>query len=126
MGDKRKKKNGIPLSKWLSVCLMIVCLTFLTTLNYFLYPSDCKATTSVNLFGMNTEESENDFPPSGPTEEKSTSSTGLTLAEEMLHEMHPELNFDLTNHLYLHHIAEAEKIEMFHPELILPPPKFQA
>lgn len=124
MREKRKINNGTLATKWLSVCLMIFCLTFLTTINYFLYPSD--ASTSANFFGMNSEESENDFPPSGPTEEKSTSSSGLSLAEEMLHETHPEVNFNLTNLLYLHHIAEAEKIEMFHPELILPPPKFQA
>jgi hypothetical protein len=125
MEVNRKEKNVIPFWKWTSICLLVGCLTFLTTINYFLYPSNCNSTT-VNYFGMSTEESENDFPPSGPTEEKSTNSSGITLAEEMLHETHPEVNFDATNHLYLHHIAEAEKLEIFHPEILLPPPKFKA
>lgn len=125
MDEKSRIKNQISLSRWLSICLMLLCLTFLTTINYFLYPRDSKTTTGI-FPGMNTDESENDFPPSGPTEEKSASGSGITIAEEMLHETHPEVNFNLTNLIYLHHVAEAEKIEMFHPELIVPPPKFQA
>jgi hypothetical protein len=101
---------------------MIFCLTLLTSLNYFTCPSD-KSLSSLNIFGLDTEETENDFSPSGPTEEKS-SSQGSSISEEILHESHPELNFEAYNHIYLHHIAEADKIEMFHPELIVPPPKF--
>lgn len=106
----------------LSVCLMFLCLTFLTSINFFLYPQGAsKYQVVVNDFG--TEESENDYPPSGPTEEKSSSSS-TTVSEEILHELHPEFNFKALDQLYLHHIAEAENIELFHPELVLPPPKF--
>lgn len=107
----------------LSVCLMLFCLTFLTSLNFFIYPSGSQ-TPSQSICGTDAEDSESDYPPTGPTEEKSGSS-GTTISEEILHELHPEFNFQAINQLYLHHIAEAEKIEMFHPELILPPPKFQ-
>ncbi len=124
MSEKRKVKTEISIWQWMYACLMVLCLTFLTSINYFLYPWDGE--TTVNVFGTNTDESENDFPPSGPTEEKSTTSTGFSTTEEMLHEMHPEVNFEVTNFLYLHHIAEAEKLEIFHPEIILRPPKFQA
>jgi hypothetical protein len=122
MTDERKIKEGLGKGKLISICLMMFCLTFLTTINYFLYPDHCDATT-VNYFGMNSEQSENDIPPSGPSEEKSTNSTGLTLAEEMLHETHPGVDFEAINLLYLHHIAEAEKIEIFHPDILIPPPK---
>ena len=72
---------------------------------------------------MNADESENsNFPPSGPTEEKSASS-GINFAEEMLHETHPEIDLKASSLFYLHHIAETEKIQLFHPEIILPPPK---
>jgi len=111
--------------KWLSVSLMILCLVFLTSINYFIYPPDCSEKQE-NLFGMNSEESENNFPPQGPTEEKSSSTTGSSLAEEMLHEMHAVINFEASNLLYLHYIHETEKIEIFHPEILLPPPKVRA
>jgi hypothetical protein len=125
MAGSQSLKAGPTTGKILSVYLMIFCLTFLTAINFFLYPVNCDKET-INYFGMNSEESENDFPPSGPTEEKNTSSNGTTLAEEMLHECHPEVEFEATNLFYLHHIAESEKIEIFHPEILLPPPKFIA
>ena len=118
MLEKTERNQGASLSKWISVCLMIFCLTFLTSINYFIYSPD----SSTLCESMNGEDAENNFPPSGPTEEKGSSS-GLTLAEEMLHETHPEVNFEATNLFYLHHIAETEKIQIFHPEILLPPPK---
>jgi hypothetical protein len=105
----------------LSVCLMLFCLTFLTGLNFFLYPQQGDQVYAI-VDGFGTEDTDNDYPPSGPTEEKSNSSS-TTISEEIIHELHPEFNFKAINQLYLHHIAEAENIEMFHPELILPPPK---
>lgn len=115
-------QNIIPQTgRVLSVCLMLFCLTFLTSLNYFLYSGGKNAATEA-IAGFNTEDSESDYPPSGPTEEKSCSSS-LTISEEILHESHPEFAFKAINQLYLHHIAESENIEMFHPELVLPPPK---
>lgn len=120
-----KERTKIPgfanVCRTLSVILLMVCLTLLTSLNYFIYSPECAEIAGIES-GFGGEESENDYPPSGPTEEKSASS-GTTLSEEILHELHPEFNFKASNQLYLHHIAEAENIEMFHPELILPPPK---
>ena len=101
---------------------MLFCLTLLTSMNYFIYSPD-NSNGAVAEAGFGGEESENDYPPTGPTEEKSGNSGTSSLSEEILHELHPEFNFRASNQLYLHHIAEAENIEMFHPELILPPPK---
>ena len=119
MAEYKTKNTLANVCRSISVCVMIFCLTFLTTLNYFIYSPDAQAAAVGSGFG--TEDTENDYPPSGPTEEKSGSST--TISEEILHELHPEFNFKASNQMYLHHIAESENIEMFHPELILPPPK---
>jgi hypothetical protein len=100
---------------------MVFCLLFLTSLNYFIYSPENTAAYAVDAV-PGTEESDNDYPPTGPTEEK-TGGSGVTISEEILHELHPEFAFKALDQLYLHHIAEAENIEMFHPELILPPPK---
>jgi hypothetical protein len=88
---------------------MIFCLTFLTTMNYFIYPSDSEVIT------QNTS-------PSGPTEEK-CGGTSFSVIEEILHEDSFSFNFNISNHLYRHHIADAEKLEIFHPELFLRPPR---
>lgn len=93
----------------LSVCLMIFCLTFLTSLNYFLYSSDGEVITK-------------NASPSGPTEEKSGNS-GFSFAEEILHENSFEFDSHITNQLCLHHIAEADSLQIVHPELILRPPR---
>jgi hypothetical protein len=124
MLEKRDDNFRRVAGKWVSVCLMMFCLTFLTSINYFLYPSD--NISVCESFEMNPEETENNFPPGGPTEEKGATSSTLTLAEEMLHETHPEVNFEASNFYYLHHIAETEKLEIFHPEILLPPPKFHS
>lgn len=108
----------LSLGKLLSIALMLFCLTLLTSINYFLYPSDQVAAVT----GSETENKGIDFPPSGIPEEKSCN-PGFSIVEEILHENHPEIDFRASNQFYLHHIAEADKIEMFHPELITPPPK---
>ena len=88
---------------------MIFCLTFLTALNFFIYSSDNEVITQ-------------NASPTGPTEEKANN-TGFSLAEEILHESSFEFNSQLINHLCLHHIAEADRLQIFHPELIIRPPK---
>lgn len=88
---------------------MIFCLTFLTSLNFFIYSPDKEAITK-------------NASPSGPAEEKSSNS-GFSLAEEILHESSFEFNSDLFNQLSLHHIVQADKLQIVHPELILRPPR---
>ena|SRR5687768_503146 len=109
MNNKKLSKKKMSVSTILSVCLMIFCLTFLTSLNFFIYPADNEVITQ-------------NASPAGPTEEKSCS-TSVSLVEEILHENSFELNSDLINQLCLHHIAEADKLEIVHPELILRPPR---
>ncbi len=113
------KAENISVGKRLSIVLMLFCLTLLTSINYLLYPAE--VTTTV----VGSEERDTkgiDFPPSGTPEEKS-SNTGLSIVEEIIHDKHAEIDFRASNQFYLHHIAEADKIEMFHPERISPPPK---
>jgi hypothetical protein len=119
---KALKRNVLRVSagKWMSVALMFLCLTFLTSLNFFLYPAE-KESKSAIVSTSGTQKN-NNIPPAGPTEEKSSSSS-VSIAEEILHEPHEIFNFTCLDYLYLHHIAEAEKIEMFHPEQLVPPPR---
>ena len=88
---------------------MIFCLTFLTSLNYFLYAPDGE------VIAKNAS-------PTGPTEEKSGNSS-FSFSEEILHEASFELNADITNQLCLHHIAESDRLQIVHPELLLRPPR---
>jgi hypothetical protein len=105
--------------KLLSVAIMFLCLTFMTSINYFLYPSHKQVAERVekNTGGMN-----NNFPPSGPTEEKSSSS-GISLIEEFLHDPHPVINFGIEDQFHLHGIADVGKILVYHGELLSPPPE---
>lgn len=107
---KRRKIKTLPsVTTLLSVCLMIFCLTFLTSLNFFIYPTD-KESIAQNAS------------PSGPTEEKSSGS-GFSLTEEILHEASFEFISNIVSVLSLHHIAEAENLQIIHPELLLRPPR---
>ena len=106
--------------KCLSALLMILSLTFLTCVNFFLYPTgdDVALTTS-------SEEDAGDNLPGtapNPTEEKSGNS-GFSILEEMIHEV--DLNLDLSwfNKLYLHKVMESSKIALVHFELLSPPPE---
>jgi hypothetical protein len=118
--DMHRRNDCRGICRLLSVGLMIICLTLLTSMNFFLYASADEVVSSV--VSTDSEDGNNNFPPSGPTEEKS-SGQSFSFSEEILHETHPEFNFSISNHLYLHHIADADKIEMFHSERILQPPK---
>ena len=109
MISRKRSKKRISPGTILSVCLMIFCLTFLTSLNFFIYPSDSEVITR-------------NASPSGPTEEKACN-TGISLAEEIHHESSFEFNSLLINQLCLHHIAEADKLQIIHTELLLRPPK---
>ena len=108
MVSKKNQISGLGFGKIVSVCLMIFCLTFLTSLNYFIYSPDKEAITA-------------NASPSGPTEEKA--STSISIAEEILHEASFDYSFKLSDYLFLHHIAESEKLQIHHPELILRPPR---
>jgi hypothetical protein len=109
-----------PPRKILSVALMVFLLCFLTCINYFQYPDQKQQMENVSA--GDTENSSNNFPPSGPTEEKA-SGGGLTILEEFLHEAHLSLNFESSSPILLHQMEEAGRILAFHGELISPPPE---
>ncbi len=117
-----KEANRFSVRRFLSTCLMFLCLTLLTSMNFFLF-GFTKADTG--LFCVNVEEceSKSNYPPAGPSEDKSGNTGSFSFSEEIIHESNPEFNFSTNNFFYLHHIADAEKIEMIHPERMLPPPK---
>lgn len=107
----RKKTNKLRyVATVLSVSLMIFCLSFLTSLNYFIYSCENEVITQTTS-------------PSGPTEEKSGNSGSFSITEEILHEGSFELDLKSTSSLSLKHIAEAGKLQIIHPELILRPPR---
>ncbi|MEP7258827.1 MAG: hypothetical protein ABI687_10565 [Flavitalea sp.] len=114
--------RGVSSGRLLSIALMVFCLTFLTSLNYFLYPSSSDTTVVANN-GYGSEDTDNGYPSSsgGPSEEKASS--GFSILEEFLHENHLAISFATMNKIFLHKVAEAQKIEMVHTELISPPPK---
>ncbi len=117
----KKIGTGAPAGKIISAVMLICCLIFLTSLNYFVYPStdsECQASSLTDK----SEDSGSKPDPSGPTEEKS-GNTGFSILEEFLHENHPILNFEILNQQYQHQVAEADKIPVFHGDLVSPPPK---
>lgn len=105
-----RAKKAIGIGTIISVCLMLFCMSYLTSLNYFLYPSSDKEVISQNT------------PPSGPTEEKS-SNAGFSLAEEIHHEDCFVFSHHSFNDHFLHHLTQAEKLQIVHPELLLRPPR---
>ncbi len=124
MPGSKKAKTLSPL-RLLSTCVMLFCLTLLTSMNFFLYSIDGtqKGEGEGSALYANAEECENNnYPPAGPSEDKSANA-GFSFSEEILHESDPEFNFSTNDFFFLHHIADAEKIEMVHPERMLPPPK---
>ena len=123
MTQDSKISGKVPAIKFVSIIFMIFCLVFLTTLNFFLYPSSI-ASAGTAAAAKDNEDAGNDYPSSkAPTEEKSSSGGGSSVLEEFLHENHPAINFAQMNKIFLHMVDEAQKIAMVHTELISPPPK---
>ncbi len=104
--------------KRLSVWLMILALVFLTSVNFFIYSSD--SVTSILI-----EVTDGDLPsPTGPAEEKSGSgSSSLNILEEMIHEANFYSEMGWFNKVFLHKVAETQKIERVHYDRWSPPPE---
>ena len=118
MKDRKNIFRRVGLAKLVSVIMMIASLVFLTSINYFIYPAH-KQTSQVSA---EKDSSKNNIPPSGPTEEKSSSS-GVSILEEFLHDPHPVISFGVEDALRFHGIADAGKILVYHGELLSPPPE---
>lgn len=118
MNAEKKFIKRIGTSKTFSVVLMMVCLTFMTSLNYFLYPSQQQTSAVIKK----SDTSKNNVPPSGPTEEK-TSSGGVSILEEFLHDPHPVIDFAVEKQQHLHGIARVGQVLGFDGELLSPPPE---
>jgi hypothetical protein len=117
----KKAKRISPLAvagKIFSVCLMMFCLTFLTCVNYFAYPSsDVEDVASlVDKTGDNAKPT-----PPNPTEEKSGSS--ISILEEFIHENHFSIDLSWFDINLLKNISDPDKLAKVHFELISPPPE---
>ncbi len=117
MNTAKNKYKHPGTGRILSVILMFLCLVFMTSLNYFLYPSPEQAVSGISI-----NKSSNNIPPSGPTEEKSSSS-GVSIIEEFLHDPHPVINFSIQRSPQMHCMAGADKVLVYHGELLSPPPE---
>lgn len=105
----------------LSVIFMMFLLVFLTSFNYFLYPS-CDKNSGTIAWQGNGEESQQDAPtsPAGP-DEKSPNGP-FSFNEEYVHENHHSIDSFWTNMFFGHKIHEAEKLCVVHFDLFCPPP----
>ena len=57
-------------------------------------------------------------------QKKNHTLAGFSLTEEILHEASFEFSLEhCKQYLSLHHIAEAENLQIIHPELLLRPPR---
>jgi hypothetical protein len=114
-----RKKITTKAGKVLSILLMSFCLVFLTGVNFFVYADNEKAIACTAV--DERQQDENKAP--NPTEEKSSSSNSPTVQEEYLHEKHSSRELARLDKLIHDRIMEAEKLQIVHYELLLPPPK---
>ena len=93
---------------------MSFCLTFLTGINFFIYPPPCISSS------CNANE-----PASAPVpieEEKSETSTSVSVIEEFLHHSH-DLELSWFEKISIQKIHDAAKLQIVHDELLSPPPE---
>jgi hypothetical protein len=121
MISKNKKYQSNTAGRSLLAVVMMVLLTFLTSANYFVYPSGDSQVSSA--FALNAEEEAEAFPgsPSGPDEKPPGSP--VSISEEYIHGHTEHSEFLLMNRLFRHLITVSEKIELVHFELLSPPPE---
>jgi hypothetical protein len=118
MKKNRKIETVLGARKVISIGIMCLCLLFLTTVNFLIYPpSQVPVASLIHSNDSNDEESP------APVEEKSSSKTGLTVQEEYIHELHLLQNLSAFVVLSKHKIPAAEKLQVVHFELDSPPPK---
>ena len=103
---------------------LILLLVFLTSVNFFLYPSSEKSVKSVVCAtDIPDEESSRDLPnsPAGPDEKSPNAPVSVT--EEYVHEHDNPINPLLMNAIFQHMVHETEKLQVVHFEILSPPPE---
>lgn len=103
---------------------LILLLLFLTSVNYFLYPSPGKSVkTVVCVNSTNDDDAPRDLPnsPAGPDEK--SPDTPVSITEEYVHEQENPVNPLLINAIFQHKVHESEKLRVIHLELLSPPPE---
>ncbi len=98
-----------------SVVIMCACLLLLTGMNFVIYPAIDHSTFSDSM--------EKKDAPQAPVEEKSSENKNITNAqEEYLHD-HTNNELAAFNHLSLHKLHKAEKLQLIYFDILVPPPK---
>ena len=118
-----KKIRNIPsvlsVKKLVSIVVMCLCLAFLTGVNFFIYPPSQPA---LAIFTHSGDTNDEESPT--PVEEKSSSKTGISTAqEEYIHDLHHIRNLSAIEILSRYKIPETEKLQIVHFERVSPPPK---
>ena len=115
----KSTQSAFQLRRILPVLLMCACLLFLTSANFFIYPVKPVSGVSHSKAGQSDSEENS----STPVEEKSTCAGNAGIQEEYLHEKHSFGELAYAANLVHDRILEAEKLQVVHYELHLPPPK---
>src|SRR5689334_18445792 len=92
---------------------LILLLIFLTSVNFFLYPSPGKSVKAVVCAtGSGDEESSRDLPnsPAGPDEKSPNAPVSIT--EEYVHEHDNPVNPLWMNAIFRHMVHETEKLQV--------------
>ncbi len=101
---------------------MIFLLLLLTTINFFIFSAE---SSGANPYALLTgqEEQPEAFPgsPAGPDEKSPTGP--VSVSEEYLHGHDDHARPLLPDESFTHLVAESEKIELIHFELLSPPPE---
>lgn len=105
-------QKGLSIFTVISVVLLCKCLVFLTTINFFLYPS-----SSNRIYHQQKGDTQT------PIEEKSNSSNSSVIQEEYIHQtscipMYYEEHLSREYNSYI-----ASFLPIVHYELVSPPPK---
>ncbi|WP_276480674.1 hypothetical protein [Paraflavitalea pollutisoli] len=123
MKQARRKYHPFALRRVIPAISMMLLLTLLTSMNFFIYTAKDAAAES-SWTATNEEESpesSNPCSPAGPDEK--APNKPVSVNEEYIHEG-PDLDHPFwIDPLFAHKIHEAEKLQIVHSELLTPPPK---
>jgi hypothetical protein len=120
LSNKKKYRYVPQVRSVLSGCMMFLLLV-LTSANFLFYFSQADDTSIVSV--MVDDDDPDTFPgsPSGPDEK--APGGPVSFAEEFLHDHEDDYLPLIPEGMFTHVIAESEKVELVHFELLSPPPE---
>ena len=120
VSKKHKYQGDMRRRSILSVVMMFLLL-FLTSANFFFYFTGDRDTVSAMIQSQGEDSEAFPGSPTGP-DEKSPGGP-ISISEEYLHGHDDNDDPFLSGKWFTHLIAESEKIELVHFELLSPPPE---